>query len=154
MSFSSKENFYIVSKLTPQQVQAKLDEMVGVHSYQFSGFAADGIFKMQPIANYQKSFGPEIEGIVEAYEDGSRIHVRIQMAKKASTFLQIFIGVMVVGIIAMIVDLFVSKHSNHNFFPWFVIFLVYVPLLSSYQSESKKAKETLLNILEGEERAF
>lgn len=154
MSFSSKENFYIVTKLTPEQVQAKLDEMVGIHNYQFSGFAADGIFKMQPIANYQKSFGPEVEGIVEAYEDGSRIHVRIQMTKKASTFLQIFVGIMIVGIVVSLVNLFVSKRAHPSVFPWFIIFLCYIPLLSNYQGESKKAKEALINILEGEERPF
>lgn len=154
MSLSSKENFYIVAKLTPEQVQAKLDEMVGIHNYQFSGFAADGIFKIQPIANYQKSFGPEVEGLVEAYEGGSRIHVRIKMTKGASTFLQIFVGIMIVGIIVSIIDLFVSKRAHPNVFPWFIIFLCYIPLLSNYQRESKKTKETLINILEGEERSF
>ncbi|WP_214072291.1 hypothetical protein [Mucilaginibacter sp. dw_454] len=154
MSFLPNQNFSIITKLTPAEVQVKLDEMVGAQSFQFSGYAADGIFKLQPINGNQNSFVPQVEGIVESLDGGSRIHVRIHMPKIMSIILMIAIALLTITLVLVVVDLVMSKTGHTTFFPWLIPILVYIPLISRFRTESKNTKETLINSFQGEERAF
>ncbi len=154
MAFLPNQNFNIITKLTPAEVQVKLDEMLSAQSFQFSGYAADGIFKLQPLGGNQNSFVPQIEGIVEAVDGGSRIQVRIQMAKTVSIIMIVGMALILIGVILTVIDLLINRGGHHNFISVFIWLIIFIPLMSRFQTESKKVKETLVNSFEGEERAF
>ena len=154
MSFLPNQNFSIITKLTPAEVQVKLDEMLDVQNYQFSGYAADGIFRLQPLGGNRNSFVPQIEGIVEAFDGGSRIQVRIQTAKTVSIIMMAGIAMVFIILILTAVDLLTTKSGHYNFISMLVWLLIFVPMISRFQTESKKVKEILMNNFQGEERPF
>ncbi|MFD2874322.1 hypothetical protein ACFS5N_17705 [Mucilaginibacter ximonensis] len=151
MKLFSSEDFYFTTKLTPAEVKVRLDEMVGVHNYQFSGYTVDNIFKLQPI-DTKKSLSPEIDGSIEPWQSGSRITASIKLPQRTTLFLKISIGVMIAATIATLINMVFTIRDHHNFFPWFVIFLCYIPLINNSHTESKKLKEGLVRALEGEEQ--
>jgi hypothetical protein len=97
------ENFCIISKLKPEEVQERLQEAVspdiGYSFYlgglnplgpntPFKGCITNNKFAFKPTIIYSNSFLPQITGSIEACDGGSRIHVKMTMY----TFVMITMG--------------------------------------------------------------
>lgn len=150
MNLSAKENFYILTKLSPAQVQVKLDQMMDLSNYQFTSYAAGSVFKLQPISDFKKSFGLEVQGLVEPLENGSRIDILIQLPKNTSVYLTMLAAILLIAGIMALINMAISKGGKYNIFPWFSFYLIYFPWLSSFKTQSKKTKAMLIDIFESQ----
>lgn len=163
MRFFPYENFYIITRLTPDEVHAKLEEVVspngpmifnffstsdGGLNTPFKGYVNNGQFEFKPNIIYRNSFLPQIKGSTEAYNDGSRIHIKMTL----HVLLMIITGILLtVSGIAFLVSL--PRLINNNapdIIPCFVFMFVYLLATGAFKSESISSKSFLAALLEGE----
>ncbi len=163
MSFVPYENFYIISKLTPTEVQSKLEKVVGKPDYSFRGLFSNkidtpfrgylspnqSIFK--PNINYRSGFIPEILLKTEPYLEGSRVHVKMKLLDVVFGFMCFFVGFAVLFTIIATIRFFMNSESVAEVFvPIGMVAFVYLLGTRAFKSESTDAKSTLLKLLEGE----
>ncbi len=164
MKFLPFENFYITTSLKPAEVQERLSQEVEpVQGFSFknlfsarsgayfSGYVANGTFDFKRVIYYRNSFLPVIKGTTETYLNGSRVHVKMRMDISVIVFMGLWLGV--IGIAGL--SFFIKNISNHevdnsSFISLGMFMLGYVLATGGFKFESIKAKNKLLELLDGE----
>lgn len=158
MNFVPFEDFYIVTGLTPTEVQERLQGEIGPSqgfnrssAYYFSGYIFQKQFVIEPVINYRNSFLPEIKGVIEDLNHGSRLHIKMAIKQGVSIFLCIWMA------FAAIAGMFIfykaykeAEFTYDTFFPAFMLCFAYVLATGCFKYESRDAKRKLLTILDGE----
>ncbi len=164
MRFLPFENFYITTSLKPDEVQERLrQEVEPVQGFSFknifsassgayfSGYVAIGAFEFKRLIYYRNSFLPVIKGTTETWLNGSRVHVKMRMEIAVIVFMCLWLGG--VGIAGL--AFFVNNISNHEFdaaslIPLGMFIFGYLLATGGFKFESIKAKNKLLELLDGE----
>jgi hypothetical protein len=159
------ENFYIITKLKPEEVQSRLEQEVspGNNSFfknpfgsssistYFEGFAVNGHFEFKRSINYRNSFLPEIKGSTEACLNGSRVHIKMSMFIFVTIFICIWLSIAAFAGLAMVIQEINKGNFSAVVFAPFLMFLFgYLLTIGSFKYESRKAKAKLLEMLDGE----
>lgn len=163
MPFIPFENFYIISKLTPVEIQSKLEKVVsrpnnsfrGLFSSNpdtpFSGYVSPKLSLFKPNINYRNSFIPEIQLKAEPYLNGSRIHIKMRLLDFVLVFMCFWMTGAGVACIVTIVNFFSGAGSGAIVFvPFGMLAFAYLLAMGGFKTESIDAKSTLLKVLEGE----
>ena len=163
MSFIPFENFYIISKLTPAEVQTKLEKVVsptdnsfrGLFSNKidtpFSGYVSPNKSLFKPNINYRNSFIPEIKLETEPYLNGSRIHIKMKLLDAVFVFMCIWMGFAVIfGIVSTVSTLNAGESPAFTLAPLGMLAFGYLLTTGGFKMESTGAKSTLLKLLGGE----
>ncbi|MGZ3765938.1 MAG: hypothetical protein ACXVB0_13195 [Mucilaginibacter sp.] len=163
MKFFPYEIFYITTSLKPAEVQDRLSKEVeppqrlsfknlfsfGSGAY-FSGYVVNGTFECKRMINYRNSFLPIIKGTTETYLNGSRLHVKMSMHIAVVIFMCFWLG----GVGVFGIGFLLQNYSKGGFEPASLIpvgmfVFGYVLATSAFKFESTKAKDKLLEILDG-----
>ena len=164
MRYFPYENFYIISKLKPNEVQEKLQEVVSPDSgfifslrgyntagpnTPFKGYALNGAFEFKPAIIYRNAFLPQIKGSTEAYLDGSRVHVKMTLY----IFVMIFMSIWLVGAglvcLAFVPKFINNKHTETDIIPYCMFLFGYLLVTYGFKSESLSSKSFLVELLDG-----
>lgn len=164
MKFLPFENFYIISCLKPEQVQACLQNEVepnkafsfsGLFSSSsdcyFTGYAINGTFEFKRIITNRNSFLPQIKGTTEAWVNGSRVHVTMKMHIGVIIFMCMWLGfALIFGIGFLIQETNKGPFKIVDLVPFGMFLFGYLLSLGGFKYESIKAKNKLVELLNGE----
>ena len=163
MNFFPYENFYIISDLKPEQVQEHLQKEVepvkgfsfrnifsGSSESYFSGYVVNGTFEFKRIINYRNSFLPQIKGSTETWINGSRVHVKMGMHIAVTVFICIWLGTaLLFGVGFLVQELSKGPFEITDLFPFAMFVFGYILATAGFKYESNKAKNKLVEILNG-----
>jgi len=163
MNLLPYENFYIITQLKPAEVQERLETEIEPYApfsfkkifvrksvYFFKGHAANGHFQIRHIIFHRNSFLPLIEGSTEIYLTGSRIHVIMRMHLLVTLFMCIWFGMVGFCAIAYLTGATANKFSLPPLIASLMFLFGYGLMMWAFKYESIKAKDKLLELLEGE----
>jgi len=163
MNLLPYENFYIITQLKPVEVQERLETeiepvtpfsfkklFVRKSAYFFKGHAANGHFQIRHIIFHRNSFLPIIKGSIKTYLTGSRIHVIIRMHLLVTLFMCTWFGMVGFGAIVYLTGATANNFSPPPFFALLMFLFGYGMMIGAFKYESIKAKDKLLELLEGE----
>jgi len=157
------EKFCIDTLLTPTEVQEKMDSVVGrkegfsfttvfsKSSYKyFSGSVVKGQFEIKRVINYRNSFFPVINGNVEAIPDGSIVDIKMGLHPFVAVFMCLWFG----GVAIAVISLIIGSIASGEFLPALLIPCGMLPfgyllMIGAFTIERNRAKEKLLEVLEG-----
>jgi len=163
MKYLPYEDFHIITPLKPAEVQALLakeTEPVKQFSfstlfsrssgYYFSGYVVNGMFEISRVIDYRNSFLPQIKGSTEAWLNGSRLHITMQLHPAVMAFMFIWMGGVGLAAVAVIS----AGFSERSFEPLSLIPLAmflfgYLLSTGGFKYESRKAKAKLIDLLSG-----
>ena len=163
MKFLPYENFYIYSDLKPEEVRAKLTEVVSSWSgYIFSlrgpnpagpwtpfkGFVERNYFEFTPTIIYRNSFLPQIRGTVEDHGDGTKIHVIVALHPLMPILTILILAGSAVYCILVFPELISTHHRAADVAPY-LVFLIYSCLATvAFKSESISSRNYLIELFD------
>ncbi|HAL82093.1 MAG TPA: hypothetical protein DCO83_07545 [Mucilaginibacter sp.] len=163
MKFLPYENFYIITRLRPDEAESRLQQEVSpgngsffnffrsTFTTYFEGYAVNGRFEFKRNINYRNSFLPQIKGTIENGPGGSRVHVKMNMLVFVTIFMCFWLGATGLAAIALITRQFERGQLTAADFVVFIMFLFgYGLTMGSFKFESLKAKSYLVELLDGE----
>ena len=164
MNFLPFENFYIITSLKPEQVQDCLQQVVEPNNgfsfkslfssssgNYFSGNVINGVFEFKRVISYRNSFLPQIKGATEAWINGSRIHVTMRMHIAVIIFMCMWLGgVGLAGVGILLQSLSKGGFEPTAFIPFGMFLFGYVLSTGGFKYESSKARNKLVELLNGE----
>jgi hypothetical protein len=161
MRFFPYENYYIISKLNPEEAQAKLGKAVMAPDNRFFkfrmlsltsanapfvGYTANGVFEFKPNVHRNSS---NITGSIEPWKGGSRVHVKITMAVLTAIFMVTCLGMGTVVCFAFIPKL-LSHPPNYTYLWPIGIFLALNCIITGkFKWECWYTRFDLLDALDG-----
>ena len=169
-SFLPVENYTLTTKLSVEEVRNRIANKIepkknfrlklfsNSSSKPYEGYVTASVFKINRIISYRNSFLPIIDG--QTYSIAGKTYIKIEMniLKWVLAFLIIIMGIFIIGSLAFTgIFSLVSKDSLHGNFMFHPLFQFLMPLFFymvvyfSFKFESKKSKEFLARLLEGEE---
>jgi CBS domain containing-hemolysin-like protein len=110
----------------------------------------DGRFQIIRIIFNRNSFLPIIKGSTESYLTGSRVHVIMRMHTVVILFMCIWFGIVGFGTIAYLTGATANKFSLPPLIASLMFLFGYGLMMWAFKYESSKAKDKLLELLEGE----
>ena len=160
------ENFYIITKLKPEEVVETLKEVISPDSgyiisargflnptgpnTPFKGYVNYNGFKFKPNAYHNIPFLPQINGSIEPYGEGCRVHVKMRLY----VFIMIIMGIMisVAGFfcVKFFPHLISNRHAETDIIPFFIFLLFYLFVMGGFKFESISSKSFLKELLEDE----
>jgi hypothetical protein len=164
------ENYTLTTKLTVEEIRNRMANKVepkknfrlklfsSTSSKPYEGYVTASAFKINRIISYRNSFLPIIGG--QTYSVAGKTYIKIEMSilRWVIAFLIIILGFFIMGSMAFSSIFFSgSKGTSPEKFMLHPLFLFLVPLFFyfviyfSFKFESKKSKEFLATLLEGEE---
>lgn len=157
------ENFYIITKLKPEEVDSKLQQEVSPprpifnfslfsssQNTYFEGYAANGTFEIKRAINYRNSFLPQIKGTIEAWPGGSRVHIKMSMMILVTIFMCFWLSFAAIAGFAFLNQEINKEHySAGDFAPFGMFFFGYALAMGGFKYESRKAKAFLMEMLDG-----
>jgi len=164
MKLLPRAKFYLVSSLTPTEVDTRLQEHVetqqtgwGIRRLfekqtgkPFSGYAAWGHFKFMRVIQGRNSFVPVIQGKTEAWMGGTILHATVKLESPVAIFMCLWLGGIGFACIGILVDSFSeSEFSPAMLIPFAMFAFGYLMMVGIYNNEFNTAKEMLLKILPG-----
>jgi len=164
MNLLPYEDFYIITRSKPAEVQALLQQEVtpgpdmragflgteqpGIF---FSGYVLANAFSFRRIQARRNAFLPQIKGETKTWLNGSRVRVIIKPELAVTIFLSFFILATAFAMAEMINDAIVTrKWDDDILIPFAMILASWLLPMFSFNMESKKATKMLLQILDGE----
>ena len=165
MKFLPYEDFYITTRLKPDEVQQRLEDEIspvngGLFKFgsfsspsgtYFEGFAVNGMFEIKHGINYRNSFLPQIKGTTEAYLDGSRVHIKMKMLTFVTLFMCFWLSfAALAGVVVLITAINKKQFSAVALMPFVMFLFGYALTMGGFKYESRSAKNKLLEILDGE----
>ena len=162
MKFLPFENFYIITNLKPEQVQARLEKEVEPNKgfsfsnlfsrsdRAFTGYIVNGTFEFKRIISYSNSFLPQIKGSTEPWMNGSRVHIKMRMHNAVIGFMCLWLGMaLLFGVGFLVQELNKGPFEVVDLAPFLMFGFGYVLATGGFKFESTKAKNMLLEILNG-----
>jgi hypothetical protein len=164
MIFLPFENFYIITSLNPEQVQDYLQQEVepgngfsfksifsSSSDKYFSGYVINGTFEFKRVISYRNSFLPQIKGSTEAWINGSRIHVTMRMHIAVIIFMCMWLGgVGLAGVGILLRSFSKGVFEPTTLIPFGMFLFGYVLATGGFKYESSKARNKLVELLNGE----
>jgi len=158
------ENFYIITKLKPEEIRSRLEQEVSPGngriftdifsspcSTYFEGYTVNGFFEMKRNISGRNSFLPEIKGVTKAVPGGSRIHVKMNMIILVTVFMCVWLSFALIGgIVFLSQQIAKGQFGLVNLGPFIMFFLGYLLTMGGFKYESLKAKAKLLELFDGE----
>ena len=159
MQFLPYESFYIITKLKPDEIQARLEKIVSqddnsVFSFRnwtsttrdtvYKGYAVNGAFEVERNIGYRNSFNPEIEGHTQANVGGSRIEIKMRLKIFVIVFLFVWLGIAGIGSLKSIPELLSAQRTGSDLIPFGMFVFGYLLTLGGFKYESIKSKSFLL----------
>jgi len=119
----------------------------------FKGLALNYAFELEPDVTYRNGFIPQIKGTISKYNNGSIVSVRMTLMPFAIIFV-VFASlfILVAGISFTIMAIENNNVKPYIFLPYLMLLFIYILATLAFKSESRKSKDILSNILEGEIR--
>lgn len=164
------ENYVLTTRLSAQEVTKRLTDNIdtrkGIHLSSlpsnlrkpYKGQIAGSTFKMSRIIHYKNSFLPQIKGQISTFLNDTQISIKMRPVTFVLIFMSLWLGIVaLVCLSILLLALFKLSQILHNgFSPSFLIpfgMLIFGAVVPTYsfKSESKKAKEFLEQLLEGQE---
>jgi hypothetical protein len=165
MKFFPYENFYILSNLKPVEVQLKLEQNISPTDQRvfelgnlffgpkesFKGYSVNGVFQIEDNSIVgQKTYLPSIKGSTEAYQNGSRIHIRMVPRTFTILFMCIWEGLTLFICIVITTKLILqSKFDNGALIPYLMLILGYVMPTFRFKTECYLSTNILLRLFKG-----
>lgn len=124
----------------------------------YEGEISGDTFQISRIINYRNSFLPIITGHISSYVGQTVIEIKMQPATSVIVFMCLWLGI--VGFVCLLFlmgELFSLKEITQNGFSFgtaipFIMFLFgWLLTFLGFKLESKKSKQFLSNLLEGQE---
>lgn len=165
MNFIPYKNFYIISPLKPEEIQAALEKVTastssvkvnwgrGGHLSEgyFMGYSFNGSFKFQQVLTYQNSFAPMITGSTELYQTGSRIHIEMKLLSYTKVFLMFALGFLTIATASLLYSNVKDKYIvPSSFIPLAMIVIGYLMTILGFNAESRNAQNYLLDLFESD----
>ena len=158
MKLLPSEHLSSYSRLTPEQIHARLDENTTKPSEEkiltrpdtlFRGTISSNDFSIIRTLNYRNSFVPLIEGNFMASGSGSDVHVKFKLHPVIIAFMSVFF---LFGLAFLAFGLFYyfSGNDSGKFALMGLGFVLFAPalVLFGFKFELKKSKEALTKLLE------
>lgn len=160
MKFLPYENYYLTTKLTPSQVTFTLKDNIIAPSQNifrfntntakpYEGYLEGNRFEISRIINYRNSFLPIINGQINSYGNGSRIHVKMRMHAFVSALMFVWLGFVTLlgsGIINLLLR--EKRFYTDGFFILFMFLFGYGLTVGGFKYESAKSKKFLAYLLQ------
>jgi hypothetical protein len=168
--FLPVEFYTLVTKLSVEAVHARLEEKISAkkkfkfsatlnkYSKPYEGVLNKNSFTISRVIDYRNSFLPEITGRISNQLGQTHINVKMQPAIFVLVFISLWmgfvtitcLGIIIIGIIKF--NYFIQHGVSPAILIPFVLF-VFGSCLTyfAFKPESKKSKEFLANLLQGEE---
>ncbi len=164
------ENYVLTSKLSLEEVTRRLaDNIEPKKSFRFSGFnkssnkpyegqISNGTFTISRIINYRNSFLPVVTGHISTFIGKTQINVKMQPVTFVLIFIFLWLGI--VGLACLVIILVgllqFQQVLQNGFSPMILIsfgMFLFGCLFTTlaFKAESKKSKEFLEQLFEGEE---
>jgi hypothetical protein len=164
MNFLPFENFYIITSLKPEEVQDHLQEIVepdkgfsfsnflsSSSGYYFTGYVINGTFEFKRIINNRNSFLPQIKGSTETWLNGSRVHIIMRMHIGVTIFMCMWLGfALLFGVGFLIQETKKGPFKIVDLAPFGMFLFGYLLSLGGFKYESNKAKNKLVDLLNGD----
>lgn len=158
------EKFYFTTRFKPEEIQQKLERNIEPDKpfsikdifkresvFYFTGFATNAYFEIKRIIFYQNAFLPRVKGLIEPDVNGSRVEIKMYMHILVMLFMCIWLGGVTVGCVTLTVTMVINRHFEAPMLIPYIMFLIgYGVMMWGFKYESVKAKEKLLELLEGE----
>jgi hypothetical protein len=164
------ENYVLTTKLSPQEVHnriaANIEPRAGIRlsllprntSKPYEGQVYNNQFTINRIIHYKNSFLPMIKGNISTYLGQTQIAITMKPHSFVLVFMSIWIGFVGLACIGILIALAVK--GNRLFGEGYAVFafipfamLVFGALLTyfAFKAESKKARQFLAHLLQGQE---
>jgi hypothetical protein len=157
------DDFDIITKLSPEEVQLRLEQEISAsgrgffdksstssNTY-FEGYVVNGNFEIQPIINYRNSFLPKITGITKPALIGSVVKIKMRVQSGVLIFMCIWLGFAAIGgIVINTTDISKGQFKVVDLMPFGMFLFGYLLTLGGFKFESNDAKAKLLQILEND----
>ena len=165
------ENYVLTTSLSPDEVYKCLSDCLEPKQVRFIAFfktyatkpyegeISGNAFSINRIINYQNSFLPMINGYVSTFAGQTQIEITMKPATIVLVFVSFLLGIS--GLVSISMLLFalpqISQIMKTGFSPLFLIpfimfivvcFLTYI----GFKPESKKSKEFLATLFNGQEK--
>ena len=156
------ENLYVISKLKPDRVVEKLLEVTsrdtgysislkGLNpngpNTPFKGYVHINGFKFKPNIIGSNSYLPQIQGSIESYNEGSRVHIKMNMYVFMMIIQGVLLGACLFFCVKFFPHLISARHSEMDIIPFFIFLFLYLIMMYGFKSESIKAKSLLTDLL-------
>ncbi len=169
-NFLPVENYTLTTKLSVEEIRNRIAGKIepkknfrftlfsSSSSKPYEGYVTANRFKINRIISYRNSFLPMIDGQTYSVAGKTCLKIEMSILKWVLAFLLIMLGTFILG--SMVFNgifFFASKNSSLQSFMFHPLFLFLLPLFFylvvyfSFKFESKKSKEFLARLLEGEE---
>lgn len=158
------ERFYLKTDIEPKIALERLQREVGsgpqfsygrkrndIYPEYFTGYLIGNTFRFTRALASRNLYMPKIDGSVTGDDQHSKIHVRMRM--ELSLLIFCVLTVMVAGIVTVEMAndaLIASKMDNDIYISVAVMLFFWLMPLTRFKIESKKAKNKLKEIFEGE----
>jgi hypothetical protein len=165
MKFIPYDNFYIVTKLSPDETREKLQKVLAATSSGkirlgggyisdaiFFGFLLNSKFRITPLLSYVNSFSPIIKGTIEeSPEKGSYIHITMSLSETIMVISGIIFLSTFLGFVTMVSIGLTKGHIEATIMIPICIFLfTYLFCMYGFWSERNNSVSTLVDLFEGE----
>jgi hypothetical protein len=162
MRFLPYENFHIISDLKPDEVQQKLTEVTSSDSgyiisfprsypagpnTPFTGHVSNNTFEIKPKIIYRNAFLPQIRGSFEAYNEGSKINIKMTLNIFVLTFMSIWLIGSGIAFFQLFPEMVSNHHKARDAAPPLMLLVCYGVTLGGFKSESISSKTFLTDLL-------
>ena len=157
------EKFHFITRFKPEEIQQRLERNIEPDkpfsikdifkresAFYFNGFATNAFFEIKRLIFYRNSFLPRVKGLIESGLNGSRVEIKMYMHLLVTLFMCIWLGGVTFGCITLTANMI--RDGNFEaaiIIPYIMFLLGYGVMMWGFKSESVKAKEKLLELLEG-----
>lgn len=163
MKYLPYEHFYIDTQLKPNEVQKIMEKEISPRSNRFldfgrstegtyfKGYVMNGEFQFEPDISGRNSFNPQIKGSISAYENGSRVIVKMTIHPGVWVFIGFaFFFLTITGLSMVVSEMKKGQIGFPVFAPLLMLAFIYLLTILCYKSESIPAKHKLTGLLKGE----
>jgi hypothetical protein len=162
MKYLPYERFYIDTQLKPNEVQKAMEKEISPRSNRFldfgrstggtyfKGYVMNGEFQFEPDISGRNSFNPQIKGSISAYENGSRVIVKMTLNPAVWIFISFALFFLAIAGLSIVISEIMNAQIGFRFFAPLLMFAsIYLVATLCYKSESIPAKDKLTGLLEG-----
>jgi hypothetical protein len=157
------DKFCITTSLTPAQVEEQLQMEVApkpgwgfkalfadTDNKYFTGVVENNQFDIIRVISNRNSFLPVIKGHTESWLNGSMVYVKMRLNLFVAAFMCFWLGVVGIACIGILIGgIVTSRFSPAALIPFGMFIFGYAMAMGFYSYERNKAKEILLQILNG-----
>ncbi|MBS7565734.1 hypothetical protein KHS38_15100 [Mucilaginibacter sp. Bleaf8] len=164
MKLLPKDRLCIITSLSPAEVQKQMQLNVSpkpewsfeslfadTGNKYFTGTVENARFEIIRIIQGRNSFLPVIKGHTEPWLNGSRIYINMRLQLFVAVFMCFWLGGVGLGGVGLLISgLMSGQFSPAMLIPFGMFALGYAMMIGFYSFERNKAKELLLQIVDGQ----